>query len=507
MILVIDLTIVSVGLPAIQRDLGGSLASLQWVVISYAVAFGALMQPIGSLSDRLGRREMFLAGIAVFTLASLACGLAPTSLFLDIARALQGVGGAMLFANALPLIAQDYEGQRRNMAIAKWSTMLGACGAAAPLVGGVLVDVADWRWMFLINVPIGALGFALAWFKLPKVDRVPPTGPIDWFGVVLFTGSLAVINLAVTRGEEQGWGSPTTLAQIAGGVVLLVVFLLVERRASAPIMRLELFRIPSFVGAVLLSFLSRALTLGTAIYFVLYLQAALGLSALESGLALLPIYLAALPGGMGAGKLQARFAAGHIIAVGFGMLAVSAALFSWLIQPGGDVWPLIAPMILWGLGSGLSTTPLMGVAVNVVPLERAGMASGMANSLFPIGTAVGTAAFGLAFKAAAGDSVQADTGVPEGSRDTIAQATAEGDLQRIAEATPAGAGDQVSNAVESAIAHGTSQMTVYAAVVAAVAVVIALVLIRRRDVVARTPAAAPPEDGAEDGAEKVEKAE
>ncbi|WP_346012158.1 MFS transporter, partial [Streptomyces sp. SID3343] len=398
-LLVVDITMVSVGLLRIQEDLNGSTAGLQWVIVAYTLTFGACLQTAGSVSDRIGRRPVFLGGIALFTLSSLACGLAPDVVVLDAFRGLQGVGAAMLLATALPLIAQAYQGQRRNMAIATWGSTLGACAAVAPLIGGLLVDVANWRWMFLVNVPIGITAFALAAAKLPRDRPTAVAGGIDWAGAVALVGMWGLLNLAVTRGGDQGWTSASTLGQFLGASLLLGVFIVVERRAAAPMLDLGLFRIPTFVGAVSISFLSRFVTVGSSVYFLLYFQGALGMSPFESGLLLLPVFVPQLAMGLVAGRLQARFPAARIIAAGFTTLALGALWMGLSFAPDAS-WPALLPgLLVWGVGSGIASSPLMSIAVNTVPAERAGMASGTANGLFPIGAGVGIAVLGVLFDA------------------------------------------------------------------------------------------------------------
>jgi EmrB/QacA subfamily drug resistance transporter len=493
-LLVVDVTIVSVGLPQVQEDLGGSLAGLQWVIVAYALTFGAFLQTAGSVSDRIGRRPVFLGGIALFTLSSVACGLSVNVVMLDGFRGLQGVGAAMLMANALPLLAQTYEGQERNMAIAVWGSSLGACAAIAPLFGGLLLDVADWRWMFLVNVPIGIAAYLIASAKLPKVPPAHTVKQIDWYGAAAQIVMWALINLAVTRGGEQGWLAVTTLVEFGVAAVLLVVFVAIERRASTPVLDLSLFRIPTFVGAAVISFLSRVVTVGSSVYFVLYFQVALDMSPLESGLMLLPIFVPQLTMGMVAGKLQAKFHASHIIAVGFGTLAIGGALMASEFEVGASAWSLLPGMLVWGVGSGIASSPLMSIAVNTVPPARAGMASGMAQSMVPIGSAVGIAVLGVVFKARLGDSMSEAAAVPSQMRGKVVDAAAEGDLDKVRELLPGGSGTAVGGAIDRAYASAAGLVMTWATGVAVVTAILALVLVRQRDL---APAKAKPEPAAE----------
>ncbi|WP_406278372.1 MFS transporter [Embleya sp. NBC_00896] len=480
-LLVVDITMVSVGLPRIQDDLNGSLAGLQWVIVAYSLTFGAFLQTAGSVSDRVGRRPVFLGGIALFTLSSLACGLAPDVLVLDAFRGVQGIGAAMLLATGLPLIAQAYEGQRRNMAIATWGSTLGACAAVAPLLGGLLVDVASWRWMFLVNVPIGVTAFALAAAKLPRDRPAPVAGRIDWVGAATLVAMWGLLNLTVTRGDEQGWTSPLTLGQFACTALLIALFVGIERRVAAPMLDLALFGIPTFVGAVTISFLSRFVTVGSSVYFLLYFQGALGMSPLDSGLLLLPIFVPQLCMGLVAGRLQKRFAAAHIIAAGFTILALGALLMGLSFSPDAS-WPALLPgLLVWGVGSGIASSPVMSIAVNTVPAERAGMASGTANGLFPIGAAVGIAVLGVLF-AARFDTVVGDrAGVPDAVRERIVAAARDGDADRVRELTPARGGEAVTAAIDHAYAAGAAGVMYGVAALALGTAGLALILVRQRD--------------------------
>ncbi|MGW0484166.1 MFS transporter [Nonomuraea sp. NPDC003214] len=398
-LVVIDMTIVTIGLPAIQADFGTTLAGVQWLIVGYMITMGAVTQVAGSLSDRIGRRRMYLLGIALFTLASLACGAAPTPVVLDLARALQGIGGAVLMVNSLPLLSDHLDGERRNLAISTWGSAATAAGLIAPLLGGTLVDAFGWRAIFLINVPIGVAALLLCLRVLPAdaSGRSAAHGRIDWAGAALLIAALAVGDLALLRGEEQGWASAATLTQLVIAAVLLAAFLLLQSRSGAATLDLALFRKPAFTGAAAAVFISRVLSIGGTVYFVQYFQEALHLSPTQSGLLLAPVFLAQMAAGLLGGKLLSWFAPGHVIAAGYLCKAVSATWLALALTPASSPWLLTIPLLVWGVGGGIAGAPVMAVAMNVTDRQRAGMVSGTITSLASIGAGIGTAVLGAVY--------------------------------------------------------------------------------------------------------------
>ncbi|MBP2327044.1 EmrB/QacA subfamily drug resistance transporter [Kibdelosporangium banguiense] len=483
LLVVIDIVIVTVGLPGIQAELGGSLSSIQWVIVAYTVTMGAVTQVVGTLSDRLGRRTVYLTGIVLFTVSSLACGLAPNVVFLDLARGLQGIGGAILMANSLPLISHAFEGQRRNMAIATWSTAATAAGLVAPVLGGVLIDVLDWRAMFLVNVPIGIAAFIMAAARLPSPPQSDgPRPPIDWLGTALLILSLGIGNFALLRGEDQGWGSTQTLVQFGLAVILFIAFTVVQVRVQAPTLHLSLFRVPAFTGAALAIFMSRVLTIGGTVYFVQYFQGSLHLTPTESGLMLVPGALAQMGAGMLAGKLQARLAPGPIIATGYTLKAIAAAWLGFAFGPTTSPWLLALPLLIWGFGGGVAGAPVMSVAMNVVDKQRAGMVGGTVTSLASIGGGVGTAVLGVLYKTQTGSVIAADPAIQGPTREAMVDAAARGDAQAVLALAPEDAKASVQTALDTAIAEGGSAVLLSSAAMAVVTTLIVLVLLNSRNV-------------------------
>ncbi|MDG4762612.1 MFS transporter [Solwaraspora sp. WMMD406] len=402
-----DITIVNVALAAIAADLSATLPQLQWTVNAYPLLFAALLLVGGSVSDRLGRRRIFVTGVVLFTVGSLLCGVAPDPGVLIAGRAVQGIGGALIFAPALPLLAAAYPGDRRNAAMGVFSATAAVSAAIAPLVGGVLVSSLGWRSIFLVNLLPGAfvLFGALRW--LPASGRQPGRR-LDLAGAVIGVLLLGAVNLAVISGADEGWTRPVTLVAAGVTVLTLVLFVVVERRVDDPMLQLPLFRIRAFTGVSVLSFLTRAVGFGTMPYLVLWLQGMLGYSPLQAGLQLSALSAAIVAGSLVVARLQHRYGTRAVVVTGFVGICVGYLLVA---RVGADsTWLVALPgLVLIGAGMGLLFAPLMGISVSVVPPQQAGMASGTANAFFPLGTAVGAAVFGavLAGRVGAGLSDEA----------------------------------------------------------------------------------------------------
>ncbi len=245
--LLLDVTIVNVALPSIERSLGADFSDLQWVIDAYALTLAGVLLAAGSLADKVGRRLVFMLGLAIFTASSLACGLAPDPLFLHVSRAAQGIGGAMMFGTSLALIAQEFQGRERGTALGIWGATTALAVSTGPLVGGALVDALSWRWIFLVNVPIGLAALVVARLRL-RESRDPAASGVDIRGVALLCPALFLLVYALIRGNDEGWGSALIISCFAASALLLVLFVVVERRAADPLLDLSLFRKPAFTG-------------------------------------------------------------------------------------------------------------------------------------------------------------------------------------------------------------------------------------------------------------------
>ncbi len=258
--LLLDITVVNVALPDIQRSLHSSFSDLQWVVNAYALTLAAFLLTSGSVADLIGRRRVFVVGLVVFTASSAVCGLSTTPLMLNLARAVQGTGGAMMFATALALLAQAFHGKERGTAFGVFGAVTGGAVAIGPVLGGVITSGIGWEWIFFVNVPIGVIAVFIALTRVAD-SRDPSATGVDWAGLVTFSGSLFLLVYALVQGNEKGWGSPEIVSFLIGAVVLMVLFLIVELRQSQPMLDLSLFRRPAFSGASIVAFACRARSL------------------------------------------------------------------------------------------------------------------------------------------------------------------------------------------------------------------------------------------------------
>jgi EmrB/QacA subfamily drug resistance transporter len=390
--LLVDVTIVQVALPSIQKDLHATFTSLQWVIDAYALVLAAFILISGALSDRLGRKRVFVGGVAIFTLASLLCGLATGAVFLDVARGIQGVGGAAMFATSLALIAQEFTGPARGKAIAYWGATVGVGVAVGPLIGGALTEAFGWQWIFLVNLPIGIAVIALAAKKIPNV-RDPDAHHTDYGGFVTFAGALGLLVFALLRGEALGWSSSVILGCFAGSAVLAVAFVLVELRQNRPMFDLSLFRQRAFVGVQLGTFAIGAGMFAVLPYLTLYLQNVLRYSPLEGGLRMLPLMAMVFIVPLVTRRMTQKLAGGLVL--GFSLAVSGAGLLLMELVSTTSSWTVLLPgMLVAGLGVGLANPAIAHIALAVVAPQRSGMASGISNTFRIGGLATGVAGLG-----------------------------------------------------------------------------------------------------------------
>jgi EmrB/QacA subfamily drug resistance transporter len=390
--LLLDITVVVVALPRIQYRFDASLTGLQWVVDAYALTLAALILTAGALADRYGRRLIFMTGVLLFTLASLLCGLAWSTTALDVARALQGIGGAALFATALALIGHEYRGAERFGALAVWGATVGAAVACGPLVGGLLTDGLGWRWIFFVNVPVGAFALAVALTRISE-SRDEGARHTDVQGLATFSTALFLVVFGILRGNALGWSSGVIVSSLVGGVVLLLVFLVLEVRQTRPMLDVTLFRQPAFVGVSIATFCLAAGMFSMFPYLSIYLQDILGYSPLATGLRFLPLTAFVFFVPLATRRFAARVPLRVMISIGLALVAGGVALMYGLNAD--SAWTaLLAGFIVGGIGIGIANPAIAAAALRVVDPARTGMASGINNTFRLGGVAVGVAALG-----------------------------------------------------------------------------------------------------------------
>jgi EmrB/QacA subfamily drug resistance transporter len=391
---VLDVSIVNVALPSISADLGFTPASLAWVVNAYTLAFAGFLLLGGRAADLLGRREVFAGGLALFALASLAGGLAQSELTLVAARAAQGLGGAVVAPATLSILTTGFpEGLERNRALGLWGAMGAIGGASGALLGGLLTEALNWRWILIINVPIGLLG-ALAGLHVVRAGRrdAGATRDFDLMGALTVTLGLVIVTYGIVETESHGWGSARTLLTLAAGALLLTVFLLVEGRlARRPLMPLRIFASPLLSGANVVVFCLGGSVFAMWYFLSLYLQQVLGYSPLEAGVAFLPMPLTIAACTQAATRLTGRLGAGPVLAAGMGLIALGMLLFTGLASDGSYLSDVLVPSLLCAAGIGFSFVPVTIAATAGVHRADAGLASGLVNTSRQMGGSVGLA--------------------------------------------------------------------------------------------------------------------
>jgi EmrB/QacA subfamily drug resistance transporter len=466
--LLVDITIVNVALPSIQRDLDAGLTNLQWVVDAYALMLSALMLTAGSLADRLGRRRIFELGVVVFTVASLLCGLAPTATLLDLARGLQGVGGAAMFATSLALIAQEFRGREFGTAIAAWGSTVGAAVAVGPLVGGALTEGLGWEWIFFVNVPVGAVALSLAVLRMREF-RDPESRGVDPAGLVTSSAALFLLVFGLLRGNAEGWGSGVIVVSLAAAVLLFAAFIAIERRQPSPMLDLSLFRRPAFVGVSLGTVAIGAGMFAMFFYLSLYLQNILGYSPLQAGLRFLPLTLLVFIVPALTRSISERVPPRMML--GGGLALVSLGLFLMHGIATSSAWTTLLPgLLVAGVGIGLANPAIGSTALGVVEPTRAGMASGFSNTCRIGGVAIGVAALGAIFQ----DRI--DTKLAE-----LAPNAPAGAAQSVASGGTHAVGRGLANAAREAFIAGLNEILLVGAVTLLVGALAAFALIRARD--------------------------
>jgi EmrB/QacA subfamily drug resistance transporter len=447
---VLDIAIVNVALPSIKVDLGFSQEDLQWVISAYALVFGGFLLLGGRAADLLGRRRLFLAGVIVFTIASLLAGLAWSEPSLISARALQGLGAAIISPAALSILSTTFaEGRERNIALGVWGAVGGFGAAAGVLLGGVLTDALSWEWIFFVNIPVGVTAFFVAPFLLAE-SRDASVKAFDVPGAVLVTSGLSSLVYAITEAGRDGWLAGQTLAFFAVAVTLLASFVLWERRHPEPLMRFGLLQIRTVSGANAAGFI-----LGTAMFsmflmLTLYMQQVLGYSAMKTGVGYLAVAGTAIVWSAVAAQLVTRVGVKPVLVTGMTALAAGLVYFTQVSVGGSYLGDLLPGFLLIGVGIGFSFVPISIAALAGVQPSEAGLASGLINTSQQIGGALGIAALSTIATSRTDDALAAGSPLP------------------------------------AALVHGFAGAFVAGVIVAALGVVAALTLIRREELEQQT---------------------
>ena len=482
--LLLDITIVNVALPDIQRALHSSFSDLQWVVDAYALTLAAFLLTAGSLADMYGRRLLYLIGLAVFTCASVLCGFAASTLMLQLSRGLQGVGGAIMFAVSLALLADAFRGKDRGIAFGVWGTVTGLAVAIGPLLGGVLTSGLSWRYIFFVNVPIGIVAVAITVTQVAE-SRAPQASRPDWLGFAIFTVALSSLVYGLIESNQRSFTDGLVLGCLAAAAALLAVFVVVERRSAHPMFDLNLFRLPTFTGGSVAAFGLSASIFAMLLYIVLYLQDILGYSPLATGVRLMYLSGAILVSATVAGRLSSRVPVRLLIGPGLIIVGVSLLLMRGLNA--GSSWTHLIPgMIVGGVGIGLVNPPLASTAVGVVPPQRAGMASGINSTFRQVGIATGIALLGSLFSNQVKDQVLSLTAAVPGlsSRGPqIVAAVQSGQIGQVIGKLPPSARQSVGVVTRTAFTTGLNLILLVAAIIALVSGVVSLAAIRSRDFV------------------------
>ena len=385
----LDASVVNIALPTLQRSFHSALSTVEWVALAYSLTITGLLLTAGRIADARGRRSIYGAGLLLFTFASLLCGLAPNVQTLIALRVLQGLGAAFVSANGSALLVQAFPLEERGRALGAFGAMVGIGLAIGPPLGGAVVAHASWRWIFFVNIPLGLLAFSMLQKRVPADAPAAGAVPVDRTQPLLWAGGLAGLMLAMTRGPEHGWLSAVVLASGIGGLVLLATFVAHQRRASQPLLPLDLIAGP-LGGAVSLTFLGQLLSVSVGFLLPLVLEETGGLSAAQSGawLAILPV--AALLCAPAAGRLADRMGARTLTVTGMALTALGFGLLSQLgVMPMGG--RLVAALVLVGVGQGLFSVPNASALLSLVPHERLGLASGLQGTTRSLGIAAGVA--------------------------------------------------------------------------------------------------------------------
>ena len=412
-VIVLDAAIVNVAIPSIGRDLHFSEENLTWIPNAYALTFGGFLLLGGRMADLLGRRRAFMIGLVVFSLASLLGGLSASEGQLIAARALQGLGAALLAPSALSMVTTTFaEGAERNRALGVWGAVSGSGGAAGVLLGGVLTKYLGWEWVLWVNVPIGIVAAILAPRLLAESRKEAQTRTFDALGAVTVTAGLSLLVYALVDTVNAGWGSSQTLGLLALSAALIGVFVVTELRSRAPLMPFSIFRLRTLTGANVVGLLTGASIFAMFFFLSRYMQQVLGYDALKAGLSYLPLALAIIVSAGVASQLVTKLGFKPVLLAGMGLVTIALLWFSQVPVDGSYATDLLVPMVIAAVGLGFAFVPITIAAVSNISSGESGLASGLINTSQQVGGALGLAILGTIASSRTTDLVTAAHGAP-----------------------------------------------------------------------------------------------
>ncbi|MDX6590525.1 MAG: hypothetical protein QOI84_1799 [Solirubrobacterales bacterium] len=487
--LLLDVTVVNVALPDIQKELHASLSSLQWVVDAYSLMLAAFLLTAGSLGDRLGRRRVFTIGFGIFTFASFLCGISNDPTLLNLARGLQGIGGAGMFATSLALIGQEFHGKDRATAFGVWGATVGGAVAVGPLVGGVLTQSFGWEWIFFVNVPIGIAAMILTERKIINVFAEHPE-PIDFPGLIAFSSGLFLLIFGLIRGNPEGWTSGLILTCLIAAVLLLAAFIAIELRSDHPMLDLALFRKPAFNGVSAVAFSLSAGMFAMFLYLTIYIQGVLDFSPLEAGLRFLPLTILGFVVAPISGALSSRVPIRFLLGAGMALVGIGLLLMHG-VSADSKWTTLLVGFIVAGIGIGTTNPGIGQAAIAVVPVQKSGMGSGINTTFRQVGIATGVAALGAIFQSRVDSKLSA---LLPHAQAGLGELVASGGSRAAAAVVPAGERATVAHAADVAFVTGFNEIILIAAIISFVGAALGFLLVRSRDFV--QPTNGPAEPGA-----------
>jgi EmrB/QacA subfamily drug resistance transporter len=495
--LLLDVTIVIVALPDIQHALNASFSEVQWVTDAYALTLAALLLTTGSLADRYGRRRLFVIGLIVFTAGSLLCAVSADPVMLILSRAVQGVGGATLFATSLALLAMTFHGHERGVAFGVWGAVTGISTALGPILGGVITTGISWRGIFWVNLPVGIAAVVLTLMKVQE-SRAPQSHRPDFAGFAAWTAALVSLVYGLIRASETTWTNDVVVTCLVLAAVLLAAFVVIETKVAHPMFDLGLLRIPTFLGGSVAAFCMNGSLYGMLLYLVLYLQNDLGYSALGAGVRVIIISGTTMVAATISGRLSSHVPVRWLI--GPGLMIVGIGLLLMYGLNGNSSWTHLIPgFVLGGIGGGMVNPPLASTAVGVVHPFKAGMASGINNTFRQVGMAVAIAAYGSIFTARLSSELHdrlSGTPALAGSAHQIADVVHKGAQHQAVVHAPEAVRQVLERAISGSFASAMNTLFIVSGLVALIGGVAAASLIRSKDFVPSTPQLPEPEPAA-----------